>query len=180
MPSESLQGKNIEQPKVAIEIAKLEDWEDYKKIRLEAIEKNPEAFALDPENLRQEIYKRDRQWKETLKDPNVMVFLLREGKDAKGLAITKHKPDIEEGFWRIYHVYVSASLRGKGAGEKLMTEALEKIKERGGKKVWLNIMGNPEQSPARNLYQKLGFIKSKEVYEKSGKKLYFMQKELKE
>ncbi len=183
MPKEFLKEPNLEQHVITVKTAGPEDWRDYKEIWLEAVEKNPEAFSIDadPEDVRRETYRRDKHWKAHLKDPNAITLLLKDNKDTKGLAMAIDKSEIQRGLWRIRHVYISPAIRGQHAGEKLMVEILEKIKERGGKQASLNVMDNPEQIPALKLYEKLGFEnkgKYEEVIHGKKKGRYDMLKNL--
>ena len=135
-----------------IEIGRLpvERWEDYKKLRLEALAHDPSAFGSSVE---EEEAQSEDDWKRRI--PNVLFAM--SGDRPVGMIVfvtnsrikTKHTAEI-------FGVYVKSSHRGKGIGSELLGEALSQIrKNRSVLKVSLSV--NPEQEPAVELYRKAGF-----------------------
>ncbi len=56
----------------------------------------------------------------------------------------------------IEDVVVDGAVRGRGVGEKLVTEAIAHARERGAKSVELT--SNPTRQAANRLYQRIGFV----------------------
>ena len=70
--------ENNEKLKLNTELAGGKDWEDFKKIRLEAIENEPMAFYVTKSIKEKEINKSEEEWKKELKDANSFVILSKD------------------------------------------------------------------------------------------------------
>jgi ribosomal protein S18 acetylase RimI-like enzyme len=139
---------------ITVKRATLEDWKNYKEIRLDALQKNPESFGRAYE---EEKNRSENEWKSKLEDKNRTTLLVLDGKKAVGILGI-----IFESSARVAHiadiisVYLKEEYRGKGIASQLMEEAIKVIKSRKiTKKVKLNVTTN--QLPAVNLYKKFGF-----------------------
>lgn len=140
------------------EIATEKDWEDYKKIRLEAIEKEPMAFYATKNSKEKEYNRSDEEWKSDLANTDAFVTLSKNNSVPVGMvqAISKIENKTQ---WHIRGVYLNKNFRGGGYGREMMNLILNEIKRRGGKKVTLNVMDT--QDIARKIYEKLDFKISK-------------------
>lgn len=138
-----------------MEIIKLspEDWEKYKNIRLEALQKDGLAFGPSYE---EEAKKKDEEWKATLEKDDSYLFFAEENGEIVGMAAAYQ----EEGE-KVHHVayvwgvYVREAFRGKGIGKKIMETLLGELKENNVVKANLNV--NTIQSGAVKIYESLGF-----------------------
>lgn len=176
-------GENIENNEkldLKVEIAKEKDWEDYKTIRLEAIEAEPLAFYVTKSRKENDLNKTEEEWKKDLIGVNTFVVLAKNGDAPVGLAHALIR-DLEKEQWGIRSVYLRKDFRGGGSGEKMMNLIINEIKRRKGKEVVLNVADT--QKSAKKLYEKLGFkmLDRFEPEEEEGKIWpggYFMIKEI--
>ncbi|KKQ87228.1 MAG: hypothetical protein UT09_C0018G0013 [Parcubacteria group bacterium GW2011_GWF2_38_8] len=147
---------NKEQLRIVIEIAKPEDWEDYKKIRLEAIKKESMAFYVTKSSKEKEYGKSEKDWKKDLIGHNTFVVLTKNKDIPVGMAhaLLRAKGDgLSE--WAVRSVYLNKDFRERGFGKKIIKLILDEIKNRGGKDVTLNVADT--QEIAKGVYEKLGF-----------------------
>ncbi len=95
--------------------------------------------------------------KNALEDPNVHVYVIRDGGHivATGTLCIKHT--LEFAIADIESVVVSSRCRGKGYGRELMTAMVEAAKGLGVHHIQLT--SNPARVAANRLYQELGFAR---------------------
>ncbi|MEI7792849.1 MAG: GNAT family protein [Candidatus Berkelbacteria bacterium] len=136
---------------------KPEDWAEYKKIRLEALEKEPTAFAMSFE---EEVGRSDDLWSTKL-DPsgdllNYMIFAC-DGNEVIGMAgIFQNEKTKLKHISNIYGVYLRESYRGRGIGKAMLEIMINEAKKAPGvAKISLSV--NTEQLPAVRSYEKAGF-----------------------
>lgn len=134
-----------------------DEWQKYKKIRLEALKNDPHAFGS---SYKEEIKRTDDEWKNRAKsasaDNSKKMFVGIPKNDDEFLAIggayTENNP--EE--WHIMAIYVSPEHRGQGIGKVLMDEIIKVMKSRGDvKRLILRV--NVAQEAAVHLYRSFGF-----------------------
>lgn len=133
-------------------------WEQYKRLRLEALKNDPQAFSS---NYAREAAYPDEKWQKRVADANAgkvskMYFAKLDGKlvgmvgsyrDDEGLI--NHKAEI-------WGVYVDPNYRGKGVAKSLMGKILEELE----KDEDINIVKlgvNSDQQNAVRLYESFGF-----------------------
>lgn len=139
-----------------VEIVKLspDDWREYKRIRLEALELEPQAFGTTYDEASS---KPDEYWRNKLSTiaDNIFVFA-RVGGEIVGTVGAY----FEDGQATIVGLYLRKEFRGMGLGKKLVQEIIKEIQVRGIGKVKLDV--RPTQKTARALYQSLGFTYASE------------------
>jgi len=138
-----------------MEIIKLvpKDWEKYKKIRLEALEKDSLAFGTSYEEA---LKKSDEEWETTLEKSDRYLFFAKFNDELVGM-VAAYKEDGERlsHIAYIWGVYVREEFRGKGIGKKLMEMLFAELQKNNVAKASLNV--NTVQSNAVKLYESLGF-----------------------
>lgn len=148
-PDTSAQQEGLD---VKIEIAKPEDWEDYKKIRVEAITKDPEVFGKYFKHEAQvEKNRSDQEWKDDL--GNSIIVLSRNGSRVIGVVKGAQEGEI----WKIYSVYLNADFQKRGIAGQMLQVVLDEEKKRGAHKIRLWVLSRRKN--AINLYKKFGFKK---------------------
>jgi len=133
-------------------------WEQYKKLRLQALATEPQAFGASYEK---ESTMTDDEWKEKvtgfLTDNRSPLLLAIYNDQLVGMIQASFESN--EKFRHIAHLfsfYINPVYRGKHIGKLLLTAILAEIqKRRGIIKVKLNV--NPNQESAVHLYESFGF-----------------------
>ena len=125
-------------------------WEEYKALRLEALESDPTAFGSSVED---EVSLSESDWRRRAENA---LFAFADGKPVGMIVFivssrpkTRHVADI-------FGVYVRASEREKGIGKLLLDSALKEIGRR-PKVMKIKLTVNPEQRAALKLYRRAGF-----------------------
>lgn len=135
-----------------IEIGRLgpDKWDEYKKIRLEALETDPQAFGSAFE---EEEKLTEEEWRRRIQG---VLFAFFDGQIV-GIASVVFQNRVKIGhIANIYGVYVKPAFRRKGVGKKLLEAALEEVmRNKKIDKVKLTV--NPLQTEAVRLYEDMGF-----------------------
>lgn len=150
----NLKAENNEDLNLTTGIAKESDWEDYKKIRLEAIEKEPVAFFVTEKSKEKENNKSEEDWKKDLVGENSFVVLTKNKDIPIGMAHAIFSINFGNQ-WVARSVYLNKDYRGSGSSKKIMNLISDEIKRRGGKEVALNVADT--QEAAKKLYESLDF-----------------------
>jgi ribosomal protein S18 acetylase RimI-like enzyme len=135
-----------------IEIKALNEdrWQDYRALRLEALQKEPLAFGSSWE---EESKSSEEEWRRRINNAFFAVTQDRLIGMIIWVQVTRIK---SKHIANIYGVYVAEEYRLKGIGKQLMDTVLARIKEnRDIKKIELAV--NPVQKAAVKLYQNFGF-----------------------
>ncbi len=134
----------------------IEDWEVFKKIRLEALELEPQAFGDSYSVLSK---KKDNYWKKELSKRKQVWYGAFDNDKLVGIGSIKYVKSLK--FSHIAHlsgIYVTKSHRGQGIGKLLFKTRIEeafkndKIKK-------LKLIVNVSQVNAIGLYESFGFKK---------------------
>jgi len=149
--------KTLEQLGVKIELATEEDWEDYKNLRIEAINTDPDAFSLtDKKKAARQINRDVSEWKNDTKEQ--IVVLSKQNSRAVGMTKGIKR---EEGVFSINAVYVTPDFRKRNTGadvaREMIEKVLEEIKKNGGTQARLWVKSSNDN--AIKLYENLGFKK---------------------
>lgn len=143
-----------------VKIIKLpvERWEEYKNLRLEALQKEPQAFSSSYE---EEVQSSDQDWKDKLikfsGEGNFLVLFA----EIDGKLVGTMNTHID-GFLKMRHVaylygvYVNSNYRGKGVGKKLLEGILEWIGSH-PEIIKISLDVTTTQQAAIALYKKFGF-----------------------
>ncbi|MBS4218663.1 GNAT family N-acetyltransferase [Bacillus sp. FJAT-49711] len=132
-----------------------EDAEIYQKLRLEALQTNPEAFGSTYER---EVHFTRKDIEHRI-EPTVDKFVLGAFEKESLVATARFVQEMDcktshKGY--IYGMYVSPSYRGKGIGHELLKRVMEKAKLQDRlEQITLTVVS--DNFSAKMLYEKMGF-----------------------
>lgn len=92
---------------------------------------------------------------ETYQQPNSIYFVVESGNQIVGGAGVSPLQNSEASICELQKMYFLEEARGKGLGFQMIQKCLEKAKEFGYQKCYLETL--PEMKNAQKLYQKVGF-----------------------
>ncbi len=150
MKQNPLENKKSKQEKldVRIEVAKLDDWEAYKKLRLMGISGSDSAtFGITEEDkikrIKEETLRTEKEWKADLSREDMFVLLAWNGSIPTGLVRAERKTNE---WWHMGWLYVPDEFKRKGIGRKIMAAELNKIIKENGIKASGFIKDDNEKS----------------------------------
>ncbi len=166
----SMNRENIpEQYKIKIDKAGPNEWENLKRIRLEALREFPDAFGGKYED---EEKLSDEKWQEDVLSKEKEIFLAKEGKNTIGLIQVRPRPKEEgEHTWFVYSVFVRKPYQGQKIGEQLMEKAENFIKSQKGDKAVLYVVEGQKGEKAQNFYTQAGYKKIPEGKHKTWERM---------
>jgi ribosomal protein S18 acetylase RimI-like enzyme len=134
----------------------VERWQEYRELRLRALETDPQAFG---QSWAEAVKHPEERWRLRLIDAEQgtswLVFAERGGQ-LVGMAGAHQWPeDIEANRAMIIAVFVDESTRGQGIAERLMQAVMDEMRAAGLTSAILAV--NPVQTAAVRLYEKMGF-----------------------
>lgn len=137
-------------------------WEDYKNLRLEALQKEPQAFGSSYE--KEKLYSDDR-WQENLnqcqKHDGQWIVFASDGTQLVGMLGAYQTEEAKKNNTaEIIAVYVKEAFRGKGIAKMLMNKLLDDLKQ--SHLVSARLAVSIEQNAALALYDRFGFLIIKE------------------
>lgn len=143
-----------------IQLAKLSDSENIKKLMLEAVDESPSAFSFTKKEM---LSNTEIWWSFYLQsyfDPNKGGFMLyKENSDTKAMCGWQFNTRAKQKHIAyIYWLFVSKDSRNKGLGGQLVDQVLSQI----AKKSTISKIGlcvTSTQSSAIKLYESAGFVK---------------------
>lgn len=131
----------------------LNRWEEYRALRLEAVEKVPQSFLDDPD-VAEKIPK--EEWQRKMSS---MFFAEVDGKWVGMIGSYQDEKTKLKHILNIFSFFVSSDYRGMGIGRALIQQVIATAKNNPEiKKLQLGVVTT--QEPANELYQSLGFIKA--------------------
>ena len=130
--------------------------DEFKKLRLEALRLDPKAFGESYENIKD---KKSLYWSNEVSNKNTSWFAYKDGKNYIGIAQVKYAMLIKfSHIAKISGVYIRKEYRGKGMGYLFLSELIDRILS--NKKITkIKIIANMSQENAIKLYTKIGFKK---------------------
>lgn len=139
--------------KVEVEIGRLPQsrWEDYRKIRLEGLSGDPEAFVS---TYAEEVKYGQDVWENRIKNA---LFALVDGKPVGVVTCIAQMRDRVSHVADIFGMYVRKDYRQSGIGTKLLKVAVSSILENKGVRK-INLSVTSSQRAALALYLKEGFV----------------------
>lgn len=143
-----------------IEIIKLpiEQWLEYKELRLRALKTEPQAFSSP--YTKEEAYP-DEKWQQRLKFANEGVtswmYFARKGSVLVGMiGGYRDVNDLNNHTAQIWGVYVDSEQRGKGIAKSLMSALIDNMTENTDINT-IKLEVNTDQESAKKLYEHFGF-----------------------
>ncbi|MEI7764958.1 MAG: GNAT family N-acetyltransferase [bacterium] len=129
---------------IKIELATPEDWQDCKKLRLEALN-SEDAYMLGDtsQQIKVEEAKTEEQWRKELSSNDMFTVLSKNNLTPVGIGRAEQ---YKKGIWILYNGYLEKEFQGKGIGRKNFAMRLKIVKERGGIKVTTGIKRNNDRS----------------------------------
>jgi ribosomal protein S18 acetylase RimI-like enzyme len=125
-------------------------WEDFRKLRLESLKKDPKAFVSSYE---EEASFGMEVWQNRIKN---VVFAVIRDKPVGMLTYIQRNRKKNDHVVDIFAVYVDSRYRGRGLADRLLKQAIYQIKKNKNiSKIALSVVA--DQTPAVNLYMKHGF-----------------------
>lgn len=135
---------------ISVTVAIKDDWQDFKKIRLEALQEEPQAFGSS--YAKESVYT-DEKWQESFSKPDVAIVIAKETDKPVGMIGYHLKNNSDAHIWGMF---VSKDYRNKGIGKMLLEKLIDQAKQiLQVQKISLDV--NPEQVTAVKLYSSLGF-----------------------
>ncbi len=148
----------------------ISNWREFRKIRLESLRCEPEAFTS---SLKKTEEYSDEYWIDMVSDINNIVLLAFVDKTVVGIIrAALIDEDVKEGTAFIGSFYVNINYRKQGIGKLLMDELINRIKENSeiyAVRLWVGI----KQFDAINFYESYGFKKVNEEIKDGKKELVF-------
>lgn len=131
---------------------------DYRALRLEALQKEPQAFGSSYEDQRNAPEADWQTWLDNYKKGrrNWMIFAAINKKLIGMLGAFQTDEDVEAKTAQVIAVYVTKEERGKGASKLLLKRLLDKLTNDGQIKK-LKLAVNTNQTAAVELYKSFGF-----------------------
>mgnify|MGYP001618423029 CR=1 FL=1 len=144
--------ENKEKLAIRVEIAKSEDWQACKELRLLSITgEDAKMFGQTPEEVQAQINKSEQEWRKETASDEMFSVLAWNSSEPVGLG----RVNKVEGMWRIRNGYVKPEFRNMGIQQKIIALRLQEIKKRGGTKVRTGIKINNPTS--LHVAEKFGF-----------------------
>ncbi len=149
---------------VTIEQLNLSDWQEYKQLRLYALQTDPQAFSST--YARESAYS-DEKWQQRVQSASEgknswMYFARQRGKLVGMIGGYRDENDQKNHTAQIWGVFVSPDQRGKGISKKLMATLIDRLSQNPDINT-LKLEVNTDQKSASKLYESFGFTTTKTI-----------------
>ncbi len=137
----------------------LENWQEYKELRLRALQTDPQAFS---EPYSRPVAWPDEKWQQRLQTANEgkttnILFARLDGKLVGMVGFYRDENDFANHSAQIWGVYVDPEQRGKGIAKSLFSAILEKLTSNPDINL-VKLEVNTDQESAKKLYASFGFV----------------------
>lgn len=132
-----------------VEQLTVDQWEEYKSLRLRALQSDPSAFG---KSYKDELLNTEEDWKRMM-EQSQLCFARDSSTDELVGMIGAYST--QEGVYMFNQMWVDQVFRGRGISKDLFREMLTRVKNLGAKKVELYV--STVQEVPISLYKKLGF-----------------------
>jgi ribosomal protein S18 acetylase RimI-like enzyme len=130
------------------------DWQAYKALRLEALQREPNAFTS---TYAEALTRSDAWWQNRLAQPRSVMLMARvDGQPAgiAGLHLETDEGDTSVGV--VNGMYISRRYRRQGVGRRLLLALIDHLTEH-PEIATIRLWVTATEAPARRLYASLGF-----------------------
>ncbi len=128
------------------------NWQDYRTIRLKALQDEPKAFSSTYER---EVAWKDVEWKSRAVAENSLILVAKTGDKIVGI-IGVYWQDNQKEKGEIWSVFVDKDYRGQGIGKQLMLAIEKEARKNGTKTAGVEVALG--QDAALHLYKSLGYV----------------------
>lgn len=147
------------------------DWQKYKKIRLESLQEEPQAFNSKLEEMSKYP---DKYWEEKLTSKDSLFAFAQREHEIVGVMNLTFGEESEPAFVAVVHgAYVNRNFRSLGVGKSLLSFLVNEVKQSNEIKV-MKLWVKESQTSAIKLYTDLGF----KSVSKAGEHTLIMEKHL--
>ncbi|WP_406058769.1 GNAT family N-acetyltransferase [Micromonospora sp. NBC_00860] len=143
---------------IEIRVLTPDDWPTWRELRLAALSEAPGAFGSRLADW-QGDGDREQRWRDRLSIPgshNLVAVL-----DGRPVGMSSGVPTADPLVMDLISMWVHPDARGKGVGDCLVDEVARWARERGADRLRLSVM--PDNTPAKALYERVGFTQTDEL-----------------
>lgn len=134
-------------------------WQDYKRIRLEALQTNPEFFGS---SYAKEFTYTDEHWMALLEDENRALFALRHGEQIVGLTgVAVKTENLKKALF--YSTFIRAEDRGKGLSALFYQARIDWARQKGCSSIVVSHRTGNDSSQAANRHSGFVYVDAEEV-----------------
>jgi ribosomal protein S18 acetylase RimI-like enzyme len=141
-----------------IRLARREEWEDVRELRLRALADAPDAFGSTFETEREHSEREWIEWIEGWEGSTNALYVAEAGEAWVGMAVGSREDDDREA--HLYGMWVDPAWRGRGVGASLVDEVLVWAHSWGATSVALGV--TETHTGAGAFYEHLGFADAAE------------------
>jgi ribosomal protein S18 acetylase RimI-like enzyme len=136
---------------ISIRRIAVDDWQDWRRLRQEALRESPDAFGSNLANWTGQG-DTEARWRNRLRDVPVNVVAELDGLDVGMCSLTA----IVDGDAELIAMWVAPEARGRGIGKALVRAVVDQAREGGASRVFLDVVAENQSAVA--LYSRCGFV----------------------